>query len=68
MSFTNRCFHLSGPPGFGMAFHAARGMEDLTAFSVREAKRVAAETSIPLQKDSASESKRQSHSSKLSEN
>ena len=43
-----------------------KGMEDLAAFSAREVKRAAAEekeTSIPLQKDSGS----QSHSSKLSE-
>ena len=67
-SFTNCFFHFSGPPGFKMA----KGMEDLTAFSVREVKRAAAEErdeyGIRLQKDSESQSKRQSHPSKLSEN
>ena len=49
-----------------------RGMEDLAAFKVKEVKRAAAEereeTSIPLLKDSESQSKRQSHPSELSEN
>ena len=49
-------------------------MEDLAAFSVREVKRAAAEErerdeyGIRLQKDSESQSKRQSHPSKLSKN
>ena len=49
-----------------------KGMEDLAAFKVKEVKRAAAEkkkeTSIPLQMDSESQSKRQSHPSELSEN
>ena len=49
-----------------------KGMEDLAALSAREVQRAAAEenkgTSIPLQKDSESQSKKQSHSNKLSEN
>ena len=48
-----------------------KGMEDLAAFSAREVKRAAAaeerETSIPLQKDSDSLSRRQSHLSEISE-
>ena len=48
------------------------GMEDLAAFSAREVKkqqqRKEKETSIPLLKDNESQCKRQSHSSKLSEN
>ena len=47
-----------------------KGMEDLAAFSAREVKRAAAEekeeTSIPLLRDSENQSRRQSHSSKLS--
>ena len=47
-----------------------KGMEDLAAFSVREVKRAVAEerekTSIPLQNDSESQSKRQTHPSELS--
>ena len=47
-------------------------MENLAAFSAREAKRAAAEEreidSIPLQKDNESRSKRQNHSNELSEN
>ena len=46
-----------------------KGMEDLAAFSAREQQqRKERETSIPLQKDSESQSKRQSHPSKLSKN
>ena len=49
-----------------------RGTEDLATISVREVKRAAAVkkkvTSIPLQKDSESRSKRQSHPNELSEN
>ena len=50
-----------------------KGMEDLAAFSAREVTRAAAEerereTSIPLLKDSESQSKRQSHPGELSEN
>ena len=49
-----------------------KGMEDLAAFKVREVKRGAAEEkkemSIPLQKDSESQNKRQSHPSELPEN
>ena len=49
-----------------------KGMEDLAAFSAREVKRVAAErekeTSIVLQKNSESQSNKQSHPSELSEN
>ena len=48
-----------------------KGMEDLAAFKVKEVKRAAAEEreiSIPLLKDSESQSRRQSHPSKLSEN
>ena len=41
-SFTNRFFHFSGTPGFRLAFDT-KGMENLAAFSVREAKRVAEE-------------------------
>ena len=47
-----------------------KGMGNL-AVSVREVKRAAAERkekSIPLQKDSGSQSKRQSHPNELSEN
>ena len=48
-----------------------KGMEDEATFSAREVKRAAAEkekeTSIPLQKDSESRSRRQSHPSELSE-
>ena len=46
-----------------------KGMEDLAAFSVRKVKRAAAEekkeTSISLQKDRGSESRRQGHPSEL---
>ena len=46
-------------------------MEDLAAFSAREVKRAAVEeredTSIPLQKDSENQSRRQSHPIELSE-
>ena len=48
-----------------------KGMEDLVAFNAREVKRPRRkekETSISLQKDSGSQSRRQSHPSKLSEN
>ena len=47
-----------------------KGMEDLAAFSAREVmqQRKQKETSIPLQKDSESQSKKQSDPSKLSEN
>ena len=41
-SFTNRFFHLNGPPGFMVAFSAQKGLEDLAAFGVREVKRAAA--------------------------
>ena len=49
-------------------------MENLAAFSVREVKKAAAQkrkdkvTSISLQKDSESRSKKQSHPKELSEN
>ena len=52
-----------------------KGMKDLAVFSAKEVKRAAAaaeekerEMSIPLQKDSGSQSRRQSHPSELSEN
>ena len=47
-----------------------KGMEDLAAFSAREVERARKrkETSIPLRKDSGSQSTRQSHHSELSEN
>ena len=49
-----------------------KGMEDLAAFSARELKKAAAEerkeTNIPLQKNSESQSRWQSHPSELSEN
>ena len=49
-----------------------KGMEDLAVFGVKRKKeqlqRKEKETSIPLQKDSESRSKRQSHPSELSEN
>ena len=48
-----------------------KGMEDLAAFSVREVKTVTAKEekkmSIPLPKDSESQSKKQSHPSELSD-
>ena len=49
----------------------SREMKNLAAFSVREVKRVAAEqrkTSISLQKDSGSRSKKQSYPNELSKN
>ena len=47
-----------------------KGLEDLAAFSAREVReqQQRKETSIPLQIDSESPSKRQSHSNELSEN
>ena len=50
-----------------------KGMEDLAAISVRKVKRAATaekeiEMRIPLQKDSESQCRRQSHPSELSEN
>ena len=49
-----------------------KGMEDLAAFNAREVKRAAAEErerdGITLLKDNESQSRRQSHPSKLSEN
>ena len=48
------------------------GIEDLAAFSAREVKkqqqRKEKETSIPVQRDSESQCRRQSRSSELSEN
>ena len=53
-----------------MGFDAAEGMENLAAFSAKEVKRAAAEErerdEIPLQKNSESQSRRQSHLSELS--
>ena len=51
-SFTNRSFHLSRPPGFRMVFDAAERKE----------------TSIPLEKDNGSQSKKQSYPGELSKN
>ena len=50
----------------------SKGMEDLATFSAREEReqqqRIEKETSISLLKDSESQSRRQNHSSELSEN
>ena len=47
-----------------------KGMEDLAAFSAREVRKVAAEkeTRIPLQKESESQNKQQSHPTRFSKN
>ena len=53
----------------GWRLMRSKGMENEATFSAREVKRAATEkeTSIPLQKDSESQSRRQSHPSELSE-
>ena len=72
VSFTSHFFHFRRPPGLRWRLMLPKGMEDLAAFSAREVKRAAAgkekETSNPLQKDSESQSKRESLPSKLCEN
>ena len=42
-SFAYGFFHFRRPPGLKLAFDAAKGMNDLAAFSARELKRAAAE-------------------------
>ena len=65
-SFTNRFFPFNGPPGFRMAFDAAERNGRFRRFQCQRSKEK--ETSTPLQKDSESQSNRQSHLSELSKN
>ena len=62
-SFVNRFSHFSGLPGFRMAFDAAKGNRKFDRIQCQKK-----ETSIPLQKNSESRSKMQSHPSEISEN
>ena len=71
-SFTNRLFHLSRPPGFRRAFDAAERNGRFGRIQSQSGKESSSsgkiETSIPLQMDSESQSRRQSHFSDFSEN
>ena len=70
-SFTNRFFHFSDSPGLRMTFDAAERngrFYRIQCQRSREQQQKKEEgTSIPMQKDSESQSKRQSHPSELSE-